>query len=225
MKKYVCMICGFIYDEAIGIPSAGIAAGTKWEDLPPNWVCPLCGAPKSSFKEKMEKNTEVEQPKDVLPEEPEELRPLSVGEMSALCSNLARGCEKQYLKEESALFTQLAEYFERKTPVEDRANMENLHTLVQKNLQEEFAVANNAAEAMADRGAKRALVWSEKVTHILNSLLSRYEKEEDAFLLHTNVYVCETCGFIYVGEAPPEVCPICKVPNWKMSRVERRQTV
>ncbi len=51
MKKYVCMICDYIYDEAIGIPDAGIAPGTKWEELPDDWVCPLCGAAKSEFKE------------------------------------------------------------------------------------------------------------------------------------------------------------------------------
>lgn len=51
MKKYVCTICGYIYDEAAGIPNAGIPAGTKWEDLPADWKCPLCGAAKSDFKE------------------------------------------------------------------------------------------------------------------------------------------------------------------------------
>ena len=39
MTKYVCSICGYIYDEATGIPEAGIAPGTKWEDLPEDWVC------------------------------------------------------------------------------------------------------------------------------------------------------------------------------------------
>ena len=47
MKTYVCTICGFIYDEAKGIPNAGIAPGTRWDELPGNWVCPLCGAAKS----------------------------------------------------------------------------------------------------------------------------------------------------------------------------------
>jgi rubredoxin len=53
MKKYVCMICDYIYDEAIGIPDARIAPGTKWEELPDDWVCPLCGAAKSEFKEEI----------------------------------------------------------------------------------------------------------------------------------------------------------------------------
>ena len=51
MKKYVCTICGYIYDEAAGSPDQGIAADTKWEDLPETWVCPICTAPKSMFNE------------------------------------------------------------------------------------------------------------------------------------------------------------------------------
>lgn len=47
--KYVCTVCGYIYDEAEGIPDDGIAPGTKFEDLPEDWVCPLCGAGKEDF--------------------------------------------------------------------------------------------------------------------------------------------------------------------------------
>lgn len=51
MTQYVCTVCGFIYDEAAGIPGDGIAAGTLWADVPEDWVCPLCGAAKSEFEE------------------------------------------------------------------------------------------------------------------------------------------------------------------------------
>lgn len=51
MKKYVCNICGYVYDEAEGVPEEGIAPGTLWEDVPDDWVCPLCGAGKSDFTE------------------------------------------------------------------------------------------------------------------------------------------------------------------------------
>jgi rubredoxin-NAD+ reductase len=44
------MTCGFIYDEAEGWPDDGIAAGTRWEDVPEDWVCPECGTPKSDFE-------------------------------------------------------------------------------------------------------------------------------------------------------------------------------
>ena len=49
MAKYICTVCGFVYDEAKGIPDAGIAAGTRWEDLPEDWVCPVCGMDKEAF--------------------------------------------------------------------------------------------------------------------------------------------------------------------------------
>lgn len=49
MKKYVCDVCGFVYDEAEGHPDSGIAPGTKWEDVPADWLCPICGVSKEEF--------------------------------------------------------------------------------------------------------------------------------------------------------------------------------
>ena len=51
MKKYVCKVCGGIYNEALGDPDNGIAPGTKFEDLPADFVCPLCGVGKDEFEE------------------------------------------------------------------------------------------------------------------------------------------------------------------------------
>lgn len=47
--KYVCNVCGYVYDESVGDPENNIAAGTKWEDLPEDFVCPLCGVGKEDF--------------------------------------------------------------------------------------------------------------------------------------------------------------------------------
>jgi rubredoxin len=49
-KSYMCVICGFVYHEAEGWPDEGIAPGTRWEDVPPNWRCPECGANKDDFE-------------------------------------------------------------------------------------------------------------------------------------------------------------------------------
>jgi rubredoxin len=49
MRKWQCSMCGHIYDEAAGDPDQGIPAGTRWEDIPPDWVCPDCGAVKADF--------------------------------------------------------------------------------------------------------------------------------------------------------------------------------
>lgn len=51
MKKYVCTVCGWEYDEAAGLPDEGIDPGTLWEDVPEDFVCPLCGATKDEFEE------------------------------------------------------------------------------------------------------------------------------------------------------------------------------
>ena len=49
--KYICSLCGYVYDEEEGGPDEGIPAGTKFEDLPEDFVCPLCGAGKDEFEE------------------------------------------------------------------------------------------------------------------------------------------------------------------------------
>ena len=49
MKKYVCSICSYVYDPRVGDPDHGVAPGTAFEDLPDDWVCPVCGASKQHF--------------------------------------------------------------------------------------------------------------------------------------------------------------------------------
>lgn len=49
-RKFVCQVCDHVYDEALGDPAAGLAPGTRWEDIPDAWVCPDCGASKADFK-------------------------------------------------------------------------------------------------------------------------------------------------------------------------------
>lgn len=50
MKSYMCVICGYVYDENDGAPDDGIEPGTKWEDVPETWLCPDCGARKEDFE-------------------------------------------------------------------------------------------------------------------------------------------------------------------------------
>lgn len=47
--RWTCQLCGFLYDEAAGLPDEGIAPGTRWEDVPDSWACPECAAMKSEF--------------------------------------------------------------------------------------------------------------------------------------------------------------------------------
>jgi rubredoxin len=50
MKTYICIVCGFVYDETEGRPEEGIAAGTLWSDVPESWARPDCGVAKSDFE-------------------------------------------------------------------------------------------------------------------------------------------------------------------------------
>jgi rubredoxin len=50
MKKWKCIVCGYVYDEAKGAPEEGLAPGTRWQDVPEDWSCPDCGAFKSDFE-------------------------------------------------------------------------------------------------------------------------------------------------------------------------------
>lgn len=49
-RTWMCVVCGFIYDEAAGLPEEGIAPGTRWEAIPDNWTCPDCGVTKDDFE-------------------------------------------------------------------------------------------------------------------------------------------------------------------------------
>ena len=222
MREFICSVCGYVYSEAKGIPEAGIAPGTRWEDLPDDWVCPLCGATKAEFQEQGAA-PEKPKPRAAAPmEETEDIRELTPLQISALCSNLARGCEKQYKVKEAALFTQLASYFKSAAKPAESPNTDELLSLIEKDLSQTIPAANDQAAQAKDRGARRALVWNEKVTKILKSLLNRYEREGEKMFANTGVYVCVICGFVYVGDAPPALCPVCKAPDWKLEKVEGR---
>lgn len=50
MQKYVCKVCGYVYDPSVGDVDSGIAPGTDFQDIPNNWVCPICGVAKDEFE-------------------------------------------------------------------------------------------------------------------------------------------------------------------------------
>ena len=209
--KYVCQICGYVYDDA--------KEKVPFEELPDDWKCPLCGAAKSDFKPE----ANGDEKKVVTAIEPMEadLEKLSAGQLAALCSNLARGCEKQYKQEEADLFKQLADYFTAVVPAVNDASVEKIAKELQTDA-DNYAAVRATADANADRGAARVCVWGEKLTRMLASLVNRYLNEGEAMLKDTNIWVCTTCGFVYIGDTPPELCPVCKVPDWKFEKIEGR---
>ena len=140
-------------------------------------------------------------------------------ELGVVCSNLAKGCEKQYLPEQAAAFTRLANWLKGQAEPVQSAAFESLLEKVEHDLSEGYPAANATAKGNQDRGALRSLVWSEKVTRMLASLLNRYNSEGDAMLENTGVWVCTICGFVYIGDVPPERCPVCKVPGRKFEKI------
>ena len=148
-----------------------------------------------------------------------DLKPLTAAEVSALCSNLAKGCEKQYRAELAEAFMVLAAWFGGRERTVTDASFEQLLERVNADLDSGFPAVNAVSRQEGDRGALRALAWSEKVTRILKSPLTRYAQEGEAMLADTQVYVCTICGFVYVGNDLPEVCPVCKVPNFKFEKI------
>lgn len=218
MNKYVCQICGYVYDDA--------KEKVPFDELPDDWVCPICGAKKSMFARQNEKPEEkakqASRPETIrnIADSDEVLREMNAGELSALCSNLARGCEKQYKSEESALFTKLAEYYASKVEISADAGFAKISDAIMSESNGLFPAAKAAATEVGDRGAARVLVWSDKVTKIIQSLLSRYENEGNKMFEGTKLWVCDICGFIYIGDVPPAVCPVCKVPSFKILEVK-----
>ena len=226
--RYICMICGYVYDDA--------KEKVPFESLPATWKCPLCGAAKSDFKPeaipeakpaaKMEPTSQPAKAAtpstaqiDAPVTEGSDLKKLSPGQLSALCSNLARGCEKQYKPEEAGLFRELADYFASVTPAIDDASVENIAALLWSDI-DNYSGLRAAADEASDRGAARVCVWGERVTRMLSSLVIRYLNEGEALLADTNIWVCTVCGFVYIGDDAPELCPVCKVPAWKFEKIE-----
>ena len=215
MKKYRCTICGYIYDEE--------KEKIKFEDLPDDWTCPLCGAPKNLFIEVNEesnnenKETTIKNSGTQIEEE-NDLRELSKEEIRYICSNLAKSCEKQYLTTEQDLFNSLSNYFDRyitneNGTIEDLINLYNQEIdLYQKTL--------DTANAYDDGGSKRVITWASKVSAIVRAILNNYQEKGMEYLKNTKIWVCDICGFVYIGNNPSEVCPVCKVPSIKIMEVK-----
>ena len=170
--KYICRICGYVYDDA--------KEKVPFEQLPDDWKCPLCGAMKKDFvPESVTADTTSLQVET-------DLKPLNEGQLAMVCSNLARGCEKQYLLEEAEQFRKIAEVLTKKVPPQDDADVKALSDLLKKDI-ELYPGVRKTADQNNDRGAARICVWGEKVTRMLDSLVDRYLSEGEAMLENTQI--------------------------------------
>ena len=211
MKKYRCTICGYIYDDA--------KEKVKFEDLPDDWKCPMCGAPKSLFEEVKEEKEKIKEDSkvEIIEDVDDELRELSNYEISLICSNLARGCEKQYLEEEKDLFRELSKYYEGLE--EDKTgSFDDIINMVNGDINN-FSKSMDVFTKYEDRGAKRVVNWASKSTNIMKVVIDTYKEKGIDYIKNTKIWVCDICGFVYIGDNPPKVCPVCKVPSLKILEV------
>lgn len=222
MSKCICSICGYIHDEEEGYPEGNIPPNTPWSDIPSTFTCPLCGAFKEDFVKQEDSSEKQEESKvsDNLVELPEELD-YSSTELSAIFSNLSKGSEKQYDFELATMYNQLSLYYKVGYNSKVQPNFDKLKQLVDIDIDSNFTMANNVANKFKDRGALRALKWSEQVSKMINSHLKKLTQGSFKFLEDSNLYVCEICGFIHIGKEKPKICPVCKVPNIKMTQIKR----
>ena len=207
--KYVCQVCGYVYDEE--------AEGVLFSDLPDAWTCPMCKAPKSMFAP-AEAEEKTAAPAEPIAIDTDMLR-LSSGALAALFSNLARVAEKQYMDNEPDLFRRIADYFTAASPYADSADIELLRSISEEDISKAYPEAKAIASGHGDRGALRACTWGEKVERIIKAILDGYTSEGESYLENTEVWVCSICGFVYIGDNPPSICPVCKVPDWKFEKV------
>lgn len=238
--RYVCSICGYVYDEE--------QEGTPFAELPETWTCPLCGAPKALFEPEAAPAQEApgtpapaadataagaaadatdsaDAPAYNAANVDPDLLEIPSGVLAAIFSNLARGCEKQYHDEEAGLFREIADHFTKKAVAEqaaEQAGLDELSRLLTADLAQGYPALNATATDAGDRGTLRICVWGEKVTRVLASLVDRYRREGEAFLEGKRIWVCSVCGFTFVGPEPPALCPVCKVPAWKFDEIDGR---
>ncbi len=149
---------------------------------------------------------------------------------SAVFSNLAKACEKQFRTREAELCWKISGYFDGEVPAQATQSdgaQEDAHTMdlidfaarCAKDESSLFAATKGAAEEASDRGALRMAVWGGKVNAIQKSVAERAAKQGETLLQDKSIFVCEACGFIFIGQEAPEVCPVCKAPGFRFSKI------
>ncbi len=99
------------------------------------------------------------------------------------------------------------------------ASLTAVRERITQDLENQYPQIQKLAESANDRGAQRALKWAQKVTTLQKSLIDRYLLKGEELLADSSLFVCEACGFIFLGKTAPEICPVCKAPAKRFSKV------
>ena len=138
--------------------------------------------------------------------------------LSAVFSNLTKATEKQQLYSASVRYGELAELFAG-DGIEGAA-LEALRAEVARDVETDYPALQSAGTAAGDRGVLRAIKWGDKVTTAQRALIDRYASKGYELLEGKQLFVCEACGFIFLGNDPPDICPVCKAPSTRFSSVK-----
>lgn len=137
--------------------------------------------------------------------------------IAIIFSNLAKAAEKQQRPHAADLWRQLADTFEQGNGVE--GDLAALSAALAEDLDKVYPRLNGTASDAGDSGMMRALKWGEKVTRIQKTLVDRYAAKGEALFEGKQLFVCEACGFVFLGTAAPSPCPVCKAPESRFSVV------
>ena len=215
--RYICSICGYVYDEEKeGVPFSG---------LPDTWVCPLCRAAKSLFAPERQPETAsapvtpaLSRETNVPDEAPELLSPWSSPPCAPTWPEAARSSTR---RRKRPYFRRLPTISRRRLPP-PRMTAAAWQACSRMIWTGGIRLSTAPPESWATAAPRESASGGEKVTMILNSLAQRYRAEGPSFLKYTQIWVCSVCGFVFVGNEPPELCPVCKVPAWKFDKIEGR---
>ncbi|MDC7235608.1 MAG: hypothetical protein PQJ58_20460 [Spirochaetales bacterium] len=142
---------------------------------------------------------------------------LSRNALSVLFSNLAKASEKQQKYELQESWSRLSENYREST---GDADFPDIREELVRSLAEDYPEIRKKAQSLSDRGVLRALVWGEKVTTIQKSLIDRYLSKGESLLEGKDIFICEACGFLYAGTETPALCPVCKAPSSRFSKIQ-----
>lgn len=137
--------------------------------------------------------------------------------LSAVFSNLGKASEKQQHYEIAERYGRLAGVYAGEDSPE--GDLDSLRAMLAGDLESAYPRLQAAGADASDRGVLRALKWGEKVTTAQRALVDRYLSKGEELVEGKKLLVCEACGFIFLGDGAPEICPVCKAPSSRFSVV------
>ncbi len=200
--RYVCSVCGYVYDES---------QSGAWASLPEDWSVPCAVAAKHCFP-LSRAAAEIPEAK-AAPSPDDDMRELVPHGLSALCSNLARGCEKQY-KPEEAPPSQRSQTFQDRCARRRERLLDALLQKINEDLDEGYPRADAVATAAGGPGRAAQSRLEQKGHDDPPSLLSRSQSAGSPWR-KAPAFLSARSALWFIRDTPPEICPVCKVTSRK----------